>query len=152
MYTHINEVKLDKLDTIQSYKKLKSVMKHQHGVDLGNPTPDANYRVHHDAKFTDKKNKGKTVKDENGRPLKTIHPGATSDDMRGKRAQNQLGDMVKANRVNKTPEGKAKRKEEAKANLAKKKERRAEPFGRKADGTTTRKRTYESFMLQLENE
>ena len=85
-----------------------------------------------------------------GRDIKTVHKGgADSDVIPTRSGKANLVQAVKdSGRINKSAEGKKRRKAEMRANLAAKQKRRAEPFGRKADGTTTKKRTFESFMME----
>ena len=145
-----NEEKLSDIGKINSHKKLKSVLKHQHGVDLGNPTHGeggGNYRVHHDATISDGKGGKKSFSP--ARPLKTVHKrGASGDEIKGKTTGDQIKQaVIDSGRVDKSEDGLKRRKAEMRDNLAKKKARRAEPFGKKADGTTTKKRTFEDFMI-----
>jgi hypothetical protein len=145
----LDETKLSDIGSINSHKKLKSVLKRQHGVDLGDPKHGeggGNYRTHHDATITDGKGGKKPFG--GARPLKTVHKGgAKNDEIKGRTTGDQIRQMVgDSGRVNKTPEAVKRRKDEAKANLAAKQKRRAAPFGKKSDGTTTKKRTYENFM------
>ena len=63
------------------------------------------------------------------------------------------GDMRARGRQDKRPQAVADRKERMKSDLAKKQARRAAPFGKKADGTGPKKRTFESFMYEcVQNE
>ena len=148
-----NEEKLADIGKISSHKKLKSVLKSQHGVDLGDAKHGeggGNYRTHHDATITDGKGGKKSFG--GARPLKTVHKGGSkNDEIKGRTTGDQIRQMVAdSGRVNKTPEAVKRRKDEAKANLAAKQKRRAAPFGAKADGTTTKKRTYESYDKWME--
>jgi hypothetical protein len=150
MLNQYSEERLSDVANMTDYKKMKSVLKAQHGVDLGNPNHGeggGNYRVHHDAKFVDKKNMGKSLHGD-GRPLKTVHKKGSKNNQTTKSGSGDVVQMIKdSGRVNKSEEGKRRRKAEMRDNLEAKRVRRAEPFGRKADGMKGKKRTFEEFMM-----
>ncbi len=153
MYQPIDETKLADIGKINSHKKLKSVLKSQHGVDLGDAKHGeggGNYRTHHDATITDGKGGKKSFG--GARPLKTVHKGgAKNDEIKGRTTGDQIRQMVgDSGRVNRTPEAVKRRKDDAKANLEAKRKRRAAPFSAKADGTKPKKRNFESFMLDCD--
>lgn len=153
---HYNEEKLDNIGNISSHRKLKDVLKTQHGIDLGDSSDGeggGNYRVHHKATISDGKKGNKPFG--GARPLKTVHKrGAKNDEIKGRTTGSQIKQMViDSGRVNKSEAGKKKSRDQAKANLEKKRARRAAPFAAKADGTVPKKRTFESFMYEcVQNE
>ena len=148
-FDEFNEEKLDQLTNIKDYEELKKVAKHQHGIDLAPYEKEGHYRRHKDIRISDKRGKNMPLKSSRG-DFKTVHKADGSMPTRSGKA-NIVQAVKDSGRVNKSPEGKKRRKAEMRANLEAKKKRRAEPFGRKADGTTTKKRTFESFMMECHN-
>lgn len=143
-YRELQEQKLADVAKMKDYNKMKDVLKTQHGVELGdyNTGGGGNYRNHSNATISDKQGKNRPLSTD-GRPIKTVHVGGAKSNKTTESASKQIVQMVKdSGRVNKSVEGKKRRKEEMKADLEKKKARRAAPFSKKADGTTTKPRTY----------
>ena len=146
----LQETKYRDLNNVKKHKSVDDVRKsaHSQGYDISEPkiTKGDHYTVDMTHRKSGEKvgpRKGGTI----GGSLKT---GDKVDTTLVNLVSSTIkGDRAKRGGVDKTPAGKAKRAEQARQNLKAKQAKRGAPFKHKADGTTTKKRSFDESMSML---
>ena len=134
MTYYLDEVKYKDLNNLKKIKSTDDLKKaaHSQGYEAS-VDPHPKYGSHSVVNLRHRKS-GETVKKPDGREIGGKNPqGGKINDTT---ITNTVADAIRSDakrrgRVDKTPEGKAKRAKEAEANKAAKKAKRAEPFGYK---------------------
>ena len=142
----LNEVKFSDLNNQKKTQTIKDMQRaaHSQGYDMSDPKPVPHQGSHFTVDLTHRKT-GKKVTPANGRNLGGAREkgGALDNTLRNSTADTIKQHAREIGRVDKRPKAKAKRKEEAAKNKARKKRDR-DPF--------TRKKTFESFVTECTQE